>query len=137
LKRIHILFVFLLLIGIFLPDIIFSAGNTNETIKIVEAHCYPNPFKNEEEVTHIKFKIQSDVTNMNATISVFIFDFNGKKVWSKKLAQGIQIQPEIEFEVIWGGENDLGEKVANGLYFCKIILEANNTVYKVIKILVK
>ncbi len=132
-----------LIISVIAVGFIFLMGNsflvavtTNETIQITEAHNYPNPFDNEKEVTHIKFKIQSDVTNTSANISVIIYNFNGKKVWSKRVLQG-EITPNEVFDVIWGGENDMGDKVSNGLYFCKIIVEANNTVYKIIKILVK
>jgi len=117
---------------------VLAANSTNETVTIVNAHSYPNPFDNEKEVTKIKFKIKSEVALNDVVISIMIVDFNGKKVWTKKLERAI-VTPGTndEFEIPWGGENDIGEKVANGLYFCKIIVEANNTVYKVIKILVK
>lgn len=113
-----------------------ASSSTNEFVSIENAHCYPNPFKNEKQIAKIKFIVKSDIQNDDSTVSVIIFDFNGKKVWTKSLGQ-MNIPPNTEFVVKWGGENDLGDKVANGLYFCKIIVEANNTIYKVIKILVK
>ncbi len=36
-----------------------------------------------------------------------------------------------------GEDNDMGERVANGLYVAKIIVDASNTRVKVFKILVK
>jgi|YNPMSStandDraft_1061717.scaffolds.fasta_scaffold88401_2 flagellar hook assembly protein FlgD len=123
------------LLTIFSINFLYN-GTTNETIKISKAYSYPNPFDNNKEVTHIKFVLSSDVTNRNGDISVIIYDFNGKKVWSK-IEKGVKINPNETKEFIWGGENDLGNKVPKGLYFAKIIIEANNTCYKVIKILIK
>lgn len=121
--------------------IIFLTGKilyskTNERISITDAYAYPNPFNNEKDVTHIKFTINSDVTNKNGVITVVIYDFNGKKVWSREQRENL-FTPTDTKEIIWGGENDLGRKVCKGLYFAKIIVEANNTCYKILKILIK
>jgi len=114
-----------------------NSQSTNKRISIVDAHAYPNPFDNEKGYTHIKFKIIGESTNISATstanVSIVIYDYNGKKVWTKRGVMAVNGTDGIE----WGGDNDMGKKVANGLYFAKIIVEGVNTRTAVVKILVK
>jgi flagellar hook assembly protein FlgD len=109
---------------------------TNEQVTIERAHNYPNPFDNRTEVTKIKFYVSADKAYNNADVSVVVYDFNGRKAWTKRLVINIPVG-NTPFEVLWGGDNDMGKKVASGLYYGKIVLEGPNTKFKVIKILVK
>ncbi len=112
-----------------------AASTTNEQISIENPHNYPNPFNNNSEVTKIKFNIISEKIN-TVNIVIVIYDFNGKKVWTKRETENISVGSTPK-EIPWGGENDLGERMAKGLYYGKIIIEGPNTKVKVIKILVK
>ena len=114
-----------------------TSTSTNEQISIHNAHAYPNPFNNEKEVAKIKFEIYVKKTINNVSIAVVVYDFNGKKTWTKKENVGKLDPGYTTREILWGGDNDMGEKVANGIYYAKIIVEASNTKVKVIKILVK
>lgn len=113
-----------------------AAQTTNEQVSLNNVHNYPNPFHNKKEVTKIKFFAVSGKAYANAGVSILIFDYNGKKVWTKRTAVNIPAG-STAFEVPWGGENDLGKKVAPGLYYGKVILEAANTKTRTLKILVK
>ena len=116
-----------------------EAASTNTTqLTIQDAHVYPNPFDNEKEVTTFKIKIYSKDAINEMSLSIIIYDFNGKKVWTKKVSLPAKAAGEMELAPIgWGGDNDMAKKVANGLYFAKVIIEGTNTKAKVIKIMVK
>lgn len=115
-----------------------NSAPTNERISISKAHAYPNPFNNEREVTRIKFNLYTKKSLKPVSISVIIYDFNGKKVWTRRDKTDNLKPGDNNIDLIrWGGENDMGDRVANGLYYAKIIVEASNTKVKVIKILVK
>lgn len=114
----------------------FSAtSTTNGQISIQNAHCYPNPFDKNKEITTITFQIIAQKTfSQNPVVTIVIYDYNGKKVWTKQIQQ---VLPNTPVSVPWGGESDLGNKVANGLYYGKIIVEGSNTLAAIVKILVK
>lgn len=120
-----------------LPSLVEASSVTNEQINIEKAHAYPNPFDNEKEVTKISFQIYTKKGIDNLTAIVVIHDFSGKKVWTKKENRTGLIPGYNPVKILWGGENDMGDKVANGLYYAKIIVEGPNTKIKVVKILVK
>lgn len=115
-----------------------DTAKTNEQIRIVDPHNYPNPFKNTSEVTKIKFSVWSGKNAGQIQVSLVVYDFNGKKVWTKRTSLLITtVSGLTPCEIPWGGENDLGQKVASGLYYAKLILEGPNTKTTKIKILVK
>lgn len=136
-KYVISLFLFLLFIGPARMQAATNAVITNEQISIHSPHAYPNPFDNEKEVTHIKFDIYAQKSIAAPSLSIIIYDFNGKKVWTKKMDSNPLNPGYNAFKVIWGGDNDMGKRVANGLYYAKIIVESSNTKVKVVKILVK
>lgn len=138
-KSSYYIFYFVLLIFIIgNPFKVFSQTNTNNSkISIVSNQCYPNPFDKNIEVTTIKFVIFSQKALAYNNIAIVIYDYNGKKVWTKQIQQVSLVVGNTTFLVPWGGENDLGNKVANGLYYGKIIFEGSNTLTAVVKILVK
>lgn len=121
---------------LFLAGQDLSAQTTNQQVSLNQVHNYPNPFHNKKEVTTIKFFAAAGKAYANAGVSILIYDYNGKKVWTKRVLINIPAG-STAFEVPWGGENDLGKKVAPGLYYGKVILEAANTKTRTLKILVK
>ncbi len=114
-----------------------TSTTTNEQIYIYEAHAYPNPFDNEKEVSKISFLLHVKKAIDDVSIGVIIYDYNGVKVWTKKASKKNLTAGTTPVKVLWGGENDMGDKVANGLYYAKIIIEGSNTKIEVVKILVK
>ncbi len=134
-----ILLVLLFIIGISQAAAATNEVNTNQQVSIHDAHAYPNPFDNEKGETRIKFKIHAKKSCDSALISVIIYDIDGKKVCTRSDTSSLKSgYNTIDSDKLsWGGDNDMGERVANGLYFAKIIVEASNTKVKVVKILVK
>ena len=135
--RKFLLFHLFLFLCILLSGYNIGFSQTNEQVSIENAHCYPNPFDNEKEVGKIKFNLVTQKAVDNVKITIVIYDYNGKKVWTRYIEYGTLNAGSTAVIMRWGGENDIGEKVANGLYFCKIIVESGSTVYKLIKILVE
>ncbi|MGC8654799.1 MAG: T9SS type A sorting domain-containing protein, partial [Candidatus Kryptoniota bacterium] len=74
---------------------------------------YPNPFN---PSTNIQFSLPSQ-----ETINLSIYDVHGRLV--STLIDGQTYSPG-NYRVNWDGVNNLGEKVASGVYFAKI--EAGN-----------
>ncbi len=111
--------------------------STNEQISLEKVYCYPNPFNNKTEISKISFNIVNQVTLNNVKIYAVVFNYNGKKVWTKSIERNTIAAGDNNFIIKWGGENDLGEKVPKGLYYVKVIVESNNTITKIIKLLIK
>ena len=69
---------------------------------------YPNPFN---PITNIQFTIPVD-----SFVKLFIYDIHGKTVFKI-------INSELEsgyYNVVWDGNNELGQKVASGIYFYRL-----------------
>ena len=80
---------------------------------------YPNPFliNDYNQVGgdgHVRF-IYSNPKNDNSSID--IFDFAMDKV--TQLSSFYMVN-NTESEIIWNGKNEYGDKVANGVYFCRL-----------------
>ncbi len=143
--------------------IIINSCAREDTSSIIEAYCYPNPFsptkeikegdpgyddyldiispQNGEPVGKI-YEFTRIYVNFIAvkstTITLVIYDHDGNKVWSTMGYIGFSGNDhEVEVETIWGGENDFGETVNPGLYFCDIIIDDGNTSKKRIDIWVE
>ncbi len=134
-----LIFIFITIVFLIANNIFLKAAttSTNEQIYIKDAHIYPNPFNNREEVAKITFTIVNEVTLDSPKAYAVVYNYNGKKVWTKEKDLGNLTKGENKIIIRWGGENDLGDKVSKGLYFIKVIVESNNTVYKIIKVMVK
>jgi len=63
-------------------------------------------------------------------ISIDIFDLTGNKIISLINNQNISEGKHI---FVWDGKNYKGKKVGTGLYFCKILINNNPFVVKMIK----
>jgi flagellar hook assembly protein FlgD len=84
-----------------------NPGAVPEELRLaVEAS--PNPFK---EQTVIAYSLPSD-----ATVTVSIFDMNGKKIRSFEVGH----QPSGAHQLAWNGTDDTGNPVTNGPYLCRV-----------------
>jgi len=74
---------------------------------------YPNPFN---PVTWVPYQLAND-----AVVTISIYDIKGQLV--RTIALGRQtagIYMSRNKAAYWNGKNDMGEKVANGIYFCTL-----------------
>lgn len=81
---------------------------------------FPNPFSASTEITY-KLKSQTDV-------QVTIYDVLGREI--KKFSvgyQGVGIH-----QILWDGMNSFGEKVATGIYFCRMQAAGETQVKKMV-----
>jgi len=95
---------------------------SNENLKL--ANCYPNPFN---KFTTIKFELKANSYNT----SIVIIDSNGNEV--KSLISGAQLNAG-KHQIKWYGENDYGQKVNEGIYFFRLMLENCILIQKISKI---
>lgn len=82
------------------------------------ANNYPNPFSQSTTITLL--------LNLDNVIELTIYDLMGKKV--RTLLKGFY-QADT-YKIKWDGTNDNGQKVANGIYFCRFIAGAEDKVIK-------
>lgn len=97
--------------------------STNET------YAAPNPFSPDDELLRIFFKTgktQSDVT-------IKIFDFGMNPV--RTVIQNATRKDAGVLFVIWDGKTDDGRQVANGVYFYRIEIDKDQTVWGKILVL--
>jgi hypothetical protein len=83
---------------------------------------FPNPFS---PVTSITF-----VVGTRSKANVRIFDVAGREV--RTLFEDPAAEPGV-YQIVWDGTNNEGQKVASGIYFCR--MEANGDIRKVRKML--
>jgi flagellar hook assembly protein FlgD len=67
---------------------------------------YPNPFN---QITCIEYEIKR-----TCQVQAWIFDIHGKKI--KSLIS--ETLPAGRYRLIWNGENDNGERLSSGIYYC-------------------
>ncbi len=84
----------------------------------------PNPFRNR---LNIKFCKGHSVEG----IGLKIYDVSGRIIRSFNLASGLV---PLASTVSWDGKDDLGNRVAAGVYFIKLNYESDNVIKKVVKI---
>lgn len=112
-------------------DLIDSTGivkkfKVKNSLELIEFYNYPNPMKDETDFT---FKL----TSIPDELKINIYTIAGRKI------KEIQLQPsqlKYDFNTIhWNGRDDDGNKIANDLYLCKVILEkGNKTIDKILKL---
>jgi len=112
-------------------DLIDSTGivkkfKVKNSLELIEFYNYPNPMKDETDFT---FKL----TSIPDELKINIYTIAGRKI------KEIQLQPsqlKYDFNTIhWNGRDDDGNKIANGLYLCKVILKKENkTIDKILKL---
>ncbi|MCK4250150.1 T9SS type A sorting domain-containing protein [candidate division WOR-3 bacterium] len=96
----------------------------------------PNPFRNK---LNIKFRKghpdritrSSYGTGSAEGIELKIYDVSGRIIRSFNLASGLV---PLASTVSWDGKDDLGNRIAAGVYFIKLNYESDNVIKKVVKI---
>jgi hypothetical protein len=78
-----------------------------------KVEVYPNPFYAN---TFIMFSLET-----KAKVEAIIYDMNGNEV--KKLMDASV--PAGKYNLVWGGDDESGEKVVNGTYLISIIVNGN------------
>ena len=77
-----------------------------------EFYGYPNPFNPLKESMKIRYKLASD-----SIITMRLYDVNGRLV-SIVMSEALR-NKGVNTE-LWDGKNDVGDLIANGVYFAKI-----------------
>ncbi len=96
-----------------------TAINDNKNVSAV--NVYPNPFT-ENAVFEVKLKETSSV-------KIEVMDYTGKKI--NELNNSSLVAGTYKFN--WNGNNAAGNSVANGIYFCRIIVNQDIQTVKVQK----
>jgi glucuronoarabinoxylan endo-1,4-beta-xylanase len=95
--------------GFYQIDVITSViSKSNLPTKFQLEQNYPNPFSSS---TNISYKL-----NQKSNVQVNIYDILGRVV--RKFTGGEQ--PTGSHSIIWDGLNNLGEKLATGIYFYRV-----------------
>jgi len=89
--------------------------------QIFSSACNPNPFND-------KVKISVNIKE-KGNISIAVYDFTGRLV--NDLSKTASYD-KGNYTFTWDGCNDAGNKSANGLYFCNIIINNKSVVHKLI-----
>jgi flagellar hook assembly protein FlgD len=79
-------------------------------------NSYPNPFNT---TTTIHFSISEQ-----KEISIYVFDIMGRLV---KTIVPRSLHNAGQYNYNWDGKNDNGIPVSSGIYFCKILINQNNS----------
>lgn len=98
-------------------------ASTNET------YAAPNPFSPDDEVVRIYFK----TGKTSATVTIKIFDFGMNPV--RTVLQNASRQSPDMLWTSWDGLRDDGRQVANGVYFYRIEIDNDQTVWGKILVL--
>ncbi|MDI6839901.1 MAG: T9SS type A sorting domain-containing protein [bacterium] len=93
---------------------IYEFTNTDPYVGVKEnpkLEVYPNPFA---QMTEIRFQILNGTPKM--PVSVRVYDMAGRLV---KTLIDKKENTEV-YTVVWNREDDFGNRVASGIYFCKL-----------------
>jgi ligand-binding sensor domain-containing protein len=94
-----------------------------------QTYSYPLPFSPAKEVVRIHFSMQGRA----ATVSIRIFDFAMQPV--KTLLRNAMRSGALEHDEVWDGRDDLGRRVANGVYFFRVEIEGGEPLWGKILVL--
>jgi glucuronoarabinoxylan endo-1,4-beta-xylanase len=95
-------------------------SDVNNPAKFELGHNYPNPFSSS---TAIPYEIKN-----NSDVQVTIFDILGRVVRKFNVPQ----QAVGRHNILWDGYNNLGYKVADGIYFYRLNVNGESRVKKMI-----
>jgi hypothetical protein len=89
------------------------------TLQIVKPHNYPNPFRGDN--TTITFGLSQE-----ADVSIRVYDFTATLVATVAAEERTQAADKAEFR--WDGTTDAGDgdRLANGVYFCHILVQTDS-----------
>jgi hypothetical protein len=99
-----------------------------DDLKLVRPHNYPNPFRGSNTTITFGLSQQSDIT-------IMIYDFTATLVATVAKDEPTPASTDVEFT--WDGTTDAGngDRLANGVYFCKVLAKTDSeTKYEIIKI---
>ena len=96
---------------------------------VSETYAYPNPYsplRNNQfnGEGHVRFHYRVKKSGM---VSVSVYDF--AMVLVKNVEEGVSRMGDAEFDAVWDGRNNFGERVANGVYFYRVDLPGDNPVW--------
>ncbi|MDD3051866.1 MAG: C25 family cysteine peptidase [Candidatus Cloacimonetes bacterium] len=106
-------------------DFVFNHNNTAPTLSNILHQNYPNPFRpsdNERSsATTISFTLAE-----KGEVNISVFNVKGQLVQNLTKAQ----YNKGTYSVTWSGHNNAGSKVANGIYFYRLIVDGKETSVK-------
>jgi len=93
-------------------------------------YAFPNPFSPAQVPVRIHYGAKtlnqgSPIPSRSVTIE--IFDFGMKRV--RTLLHDAQRSPVLEYDEIWDGTSDDGRTVANGVYFYRVKVDADDPMF--------
>ena len=88
-----------------------------KTTRIVDARPIPNPFKDSTTITF--------TLSRQARVTIEIYDISSRLV--RTLRRGRMYEVGDASKVVWDGQTDVGEDLARGVYFCRIVLDSELT----------
>jgi photosystem II stability/assembly factor-like uncharacterized protein len=94
-----------------------------------KTYSYPLPFSPANEVVRLHYSTQGQTV----PVTVRIFDFGMQPV--KTLIRGATRSGGLEHDEIWDGRDDLGRRVANGVYFYRVEVEGKEPMWGKILVL--
>jgi hypothetical protein len=81
----------------------------------VEIYAYPNPFSPRFDVTRIHYRLPG----ASATVTLEIFDYGMQRV--RTILRDASRGGLPEYDEVWDGRDDRGDRVRNGVYFYRMI----------------
>lgn len=108
---------------------LFRAFQPTQGNNTPKTYAYPNPFSpsRHNRLDEDGFVRMQYSTTADTKVSVCIYDFALKKVAT--VIDGAARSGGREYSEIWNGKNDRGDQVANGVYFYKIELAGQGTLW--------
>ncbi len=89
-----------------------------DVLTLVDPHNYPNPVRGGG--TKITFGL-----SQSANVTIRIYDFTATLVATVKDEENVQAGEAVEIN--WDGTTDMGgDRLANGVYFCQILVQTNS-----------
>lgn len=100
-----------------------SEDETNaETLSL--AYNYPNPFRIEKEVTHLRYFLAE-----SCPVAIKIYDVDANLI--KTLFEDTFKSAGEHVEDFWDGKNENGDHVSNGIFLCKIMTKERFCIIKI------
>jgi hypothetical protein len=87
----------------------------------LSTYAYPNPFSPSIQPIRIHYSV-IDVSNATHTVSIEIFDEGMNRI--RTLINNAPRSASPEFDEIWDGRTDNGKFAVNGLYFYRVVIDA-------------
>ena len=89
-----------------------------EKLQISAVRNFPNPF-----TVSTQFAFEHNQPNTNLLVNIQIFTSAGQKV--RSIQRLLNTEGTRNVQISWKGDSDSGQKLAHGIYFYRIIVEAD------------